>query len=84
MPWLDEGLFDLQSKDSFKENFARAVCCALPSFDLAIIDEAHNLKGGLHSKAWRNWLLALVLGREPMARRHRVSSDTTVRARGEC
>ena len=65
VPWLDEGLFDLRSKDSFKENFARAVCCALPSFDLVIIDEAHNLKGGLHSKAWRNRLLALVLGREP-------------------
>ncbi len=65
VPWLDEGLFDLRSKDTFKENFARAVCCALPAFDLVIIDEAHNLKGGLTSKAWRNRLLALVMGREP-------------------
>jgi superfamily II DNA or RNA helicase len=45
VPWLDEGLLDLRSKEVFKENFARAVCCALPSFDLLIIDEAHNLNG---------------------------------------
>ena len=65
VPWLPEGLFDLRSKDAFKENFARGVCCALPPFDLVIIDEAHNLKGGLGSKAWRNRLLALAMGREP-------------------
>ena len=62
MPWLDEGLFDLRSKDGFKENFARAVCCALPPFDLVIVDEAHNLKGGIQSQAWRNRLLALTTG----------------------
>src|SRR5262245_53842256 len=65
MPWLDEGLFDLRSKERFKENVARAVCCALPPFDLVIIDEAHNLKRGLGSKAWHNRLLALAMGREP-------------------
>jgi len=65
LPWLDENLFDLRSKEVFKENFARAVCCALPVFDLVIIDEAHNLKGGLASKAWRNRLLALAMGLEP-------------------
>lgn len=65
LPWLDEDLFDLRSKDVFKENFARAVCCALPTFDLVIVDEAHNLKGGVASRAWRNRLLALAMGREP-------------------
>ena len=68
LPWLDESLFDLRSKDTFKENFARAVCCALPIFDLVIVDEGHNLKGGLHSKAWRNRLLALTMGCEPDGR----------------
>ncbi len=65
LPWLDPDLFDLRSKDRFKENFARAVCCALPKFDLVILDEAHNLKHGMASKAWRNRLLALSLGYEP-------------------
>jgi hypothetical protein len=65
VPWLDEKLFDLRNKDSFKANFARAVCCALPPFDLVIVDEAHNLKGGLASQAWRNRLLALSMGQEP-------------------
>jgi hypothetical protein len=64
LPWLEKG--DLGSgKNIFKENFARAVCCALPPFDLVIVDEAHNLKGGLSSKAWRNRLLALSMGVEP-------------------
>jgi hypothetical protein len=65
LPWLHEDLFTLHSKDAFKENFARAVCCALPVFDLVVIDEGHNLKGGISSKAWRNRLLALAMGREP-------------------
>jgi hypothetical protein len=64
LPWLDPDLFKLHSKDAFKENFARAVCCALPVFDLVIIDEAHNLKGGLTSKASRNRVLTLAMGRE--------------------
>lgn len=65
LPWLKDDLFDLRSKDTFKENFARAVCCALPIFDLVIVDEAHNLKGGVASRTWRNRLLALAMGREP-------------------
>lgn len=65
LPWLDPSLLSLHSKNTFKDNFARAVCCALPRFDLVIIDEAHNLKGGLGSKAWRNRLLALTMGQSP-------------------
>ena len=38
------------SKDDFKDNFARAICCALPVFDLVIVDEGHNLKHGFTSR----------------------------------
>jgi hypothetical protein len=64
LPWLDRDLLDLRSKDRFKDNYARAVCCALPVFDLVIVDEGHNLKRGLSTKAYRNRLLALAFGRE--------------------
>src|SRR2546426_1026324 len=47
VPWLPEAALDLRtSKQIFKDNFARAVCCALPEFDLLIVDEGHNLKHG--------------------------------------
>lgn len=62
LPWLDPSLFSLHSKQLFKDNFARALCCALPQFDLVILDESHNLKGGLGSKASRNRVLALSMG----------------------
>jgi hypothetical protein len=63
LPWLEPGLLDLRNKDEFKENFARAVCCALPPFDLVIVDEGHNLKGGYHTGGpSRNTVLALAFG----------------------
>jgi Type III restriction enzyme, res subunit/Helicase conserved C-terminal domain len=64
VPWLPEAALDLRSnKDLFKDNFARAVCCALPVFDLVIVDEGHNLKHGLKSgAAARNRVLALAFG----------------------
>ena len=46
MPWLDSSMFDLRNKETFKDNFARAVNCGLPAFDLVIFDEGHNIKGG--------------------------------------
>jgi hypothetical protein len=65
IPWLPEGALDLRSnKDVFKDNFARAVCCALPVFDLVIVDEGHNLKHGFRTGvAARNRVLALAFGR---------------------
>ena len=64
LPWLRDEAFDLRSKDVFKRNFARALCCALPKFDLVIIDEAHNLKHGFStSGSARNQVLAEALGR---------------------
>lgn len=65
LPWIDADLFDLRSKERFKENYARAVCCAIPVFDLIIIDEGHNLKHGLQrSAALRNRLVALTFGND--------------------
>lgn len=65
LPWIAEEAFDLHSKERFKENYARAVCCAIPEFDLVIVDEGHNLKGGLQkSAALRNRLLALTFGND--------------------
>jgi hypothetical protein len=64
LPWLQDEAFDLRSKQAFKKNFARALCCALPKFDLVIVDEAHNLKHGFSaSGSTRNQLLAEAFGR---------------------
>lgn len=64
VPWLPEAVLDLRSnKELFKDNFARAVCCALPVFDLVIVDEGHNLKRGFKAGvAARNRVLALAFG----------------------
>lgn len=64
LPWLPDEIFDLRSKQTFKDNVARAVCSALPPFDLVVVDEAHNLKHGWSEDgAARNRVLSLVLGR---------------------
>lgn len=64
LPWLPDDLFDLRSKDQFKEHVAQAVCCALPVFDLVIVDEGHNLKHGAgESASDRNRVLSRVFGR---------------------
>jgi hypothetical protein len=68
VPWAESrGLdVDLREKDAvarFKDNFARAVCAALPQFDLVIVDEGHNLKHGFGAGvATRNRVLALAFG----------------------
>ena len=63
LPWLDRELLPLRNKDEFKDNYARAVCCALPAFDLVIVDEAQNLKHGLREGgAFRNRILSLCFG----------------------
>lgn len=66
VPWLEKDLFDLRNKSAFKDNFARAVACALPVFDLVIVDEAHKLKHGFSDHvAARNRVLGLAMGRNP-------------------
>ena len=60
LPWLADDVFDLRTKQAFKDNVACAVCCALPLFDLVIVDEAHNLKHGFSEDvSARNRVLAL-------------------------
>ncbi len=63
LPWLRDEIFDLRNKNAFKDNFAKALCCALPIFDLVIVDEAHNLKHGFgENVSSRNRVLGLAMG----------------------
>ncbi|WP_431924813.1 helicase-related protein [Micromonospora wenchangensis] len=66
VPWLPDDLVDLRaSPERVKDRFAQAINAALPSFDLVIVDEAHNLKHGWGPQASsRNRVLATVLGRD--------------------
>jgi len=67
IPWLSPDALDLRVRDrqTFKDNFARALCCALPVFDLVIVDEAHNLKRGFNiGVAARNRVIALAMGHQ--------------------
>lgn len=63
LPWIGDGVFDLRSRKDFKDNVARAIGCALPVFDLVIVDEGHNLKHGFSDSASaRNRVLAIAMG----------------------
>ncbi len=62
MPWVGPDALDLRDKDGFKRSFARLANSVLPDFDLVIVDEAHNLKGGVETAAARNRVLAALLG----------------------
>ncbi len=64
LPWMRDEVFDFRRKQEFKDNVARALCCALPRFDLVIVDEGHNLKHGFGERvSARNRVLALAMGR---------------------
>jgi ERCC4-related helicase len=61
--WLSQEALDLRGNKQRKDQFARAINCALPVFDLVIVDEAHNLKHGFQEdSAARNRVLALAFG----------------------
>jgi len=63
LPWANREAFDLRSREEFKDNFARAVCAAIPPFDLVIVDEGHNLKHGFgQNVSARNRILGLAFG----------------------
>jgi hypothetical protein len=68
LPWLPPEVFDArQNRESFRDNLGKAVCCALPVFDLVVVDEAHVLKHGIGGKvATRNVMLNLALGFSPI------------------
>src|SRR5262245_53874372 len=72
LPWLSAEVFDLRDKQGFKDNVAMAVCCGLPTFDLVIVDEGHNLKHGFKEHAAsRNGVLAMAFGHGQWAGRDR-------------
>ena len=63
VPWAPRDALDLRSKETFKDNYARLVCTALPEFDLVVVDEGHNLKHGFGARvSARNRMLGLVFG----------------------
>ena len=64
LPWLDSDLFNQRNKEEYRRNLGRALNCALPDFDLVIVDEAHNLKAGWSSVrgSARNAVLGCALG----------------------
>jgi superfamily II DNA or RNA helicase len=64
LPWVADAIQSLKSKRTFKDNLGKAICCALPMFDLLVVDEAHNLKHGFSERiAARNRVLAFAFGR---------------------
>lgn len=81
LPWMPDEVFDLRNKNAFKENFARAVCCAMPVFDLVIFDEGHNIKHGYTAGASaRNRVLALAFGHPSDREGKRIFKDYGPRA----
>lgn len=66
LPWLDDAVLSLKSKRDFKDNLAKAICCAIPTFDLVVVDESHALKHGFSERiAARNRVLSFVFGAAP-------------------
>jgi superfamily II DNA or RNA helicase len=64
LPWIGDAIGSLRSKREFKDNLAKALCCGLPTFDLVVVDEAHNLKHGFAERiAARNRVMAFLFGR---------------------
>jgi hypothetical protein len=82
MPWMRDEVFDLRNKQAFKDNFARAMCCALPVFDLIIVDEAHNLKHGFgENVSARNRVLGMAMGHPEAATNKKLFPGFGPRAR---
>jgi len=64
LPWIEDALPALRSKREFKDGLAKALCCAVPEFDLVVVDEGHNLKHGFSGRiAARNRVMAFLFGR---------------------
>jgi hypothetical protein len=81
LPWLSAESFS-GGRAAFKDAVGRAACCALPTFDLVIVDEGHNLKAGLRDGvAARNRVLALAMGHPEGAGSPKLYKDYGPRAR---
>lgn len=67
LPWAPSTSFSPRGKQAFKDDMARLLCCALPRFDLVVVDEAHNLKHGFSENASaRNRVLSFAMGARPL------------------
>lgn len=82
LPWIPREALDLRNKQEFKDSFACALCCALPVFDLVIVDEAHNLKHGFEGDvSARNRVLGLAFGRLADKQKQRLFPKYGLRAK---
>ncbi|MCP5150370.1 MAG: DEAD/DEAH box helicase family protein [Chromatiales bacterium] len=64
VPWMREAGISNRSADGFRDSFATALNGAIPSADLVIVDEAHNLKHGFGEHAsTRNRVMGVAFGR---------------------
>lgn len=82
LPWVADAIPSLHSKKDFKDGLAKALCCAIPEFDLLVIDEGHNLKHGFSERiAARNRVLAFLFGRPSPEVDKSVFPDYGLRAR---
>lgn len=86
LPWLDPKDFPTEERQ-LRDFVAQAYNAALPTYDLVIIDEAHNLGGGVTVKngvvgggAIRNAVLAQVLGHPDVVPHPRFSRTYRPRA----
>ena len=65
VPWLRKSDIDVSTPDRFLDSYSVALNGALPTFDLVIVDEAHNLKYGFGTNVSnRNRVMGLALGHE--------------------
>lgn len=62
LPGPPRELLSPQRKMDFKRHYAAALNVLLPTFDLVVVDESHNLKHGLRGASFRNQTLAVALG----------------------
>jgi hypothetical protein len=63
MPWLPTEALGARSDEVFRDQYGAALNAAMPSIDLLIVDEGHNLKHGYSRKvSTRNRLMGLAFG----------------------
>ena len=69
IPWLRRADVSNRTREAFRDSFGRAINGAVPSADLVIVDEAHNLKHGYGERvSTRNRLMGLAFGHPSASR----------------
>ncbi|MCP3993472.1 MAG: DEAD/DEAH box helicase [bacterium] len=63
VPWIDKKALSSKSAEGFRWGFGRALNAVVPTADLVIVDEAHNLKHGYREHgSIRNHVMGLAFG----------------------